>query len=241
MSETVSTRRRFAQRLFAEWLGTALLLAGVVGSGIMAERLSGGNIAVALLANAIATGALLPVLISVFGPISGAHFNPWVTLSEAWQGGRSGKRSEAGESRASLAHRLSEAAAYVLAQVTGAWCGVLLAHGMFALPLLQASQKARGGLAQMLSEAVATFGLILLIRRVAPVRPHLIPTLVGLYITAAYWFTASTSFANPAVTLARAFTDTFAGIDLQFVPGFIVGQSLGWFLAEITHRMLGDT
>jgi glycerol uptake facilitator-like aquaporin len=218
-------RRVFARRIFSEWLGTALLLAGVVGSGIMAERLSGGNMAVALLANAIATGALLPVLITVFGPVSGAHFNPWVTVGEAWH-----RRKGAGES-----------VAYVLAQGFGAWCGVLLAHAMFALPLVQASQKARGGAAQMLSEAVATFGLMLLLRRVAPSRPHLVPALVGLYITAAYWFTASTSFANPAVTLARAFTDTFAGIDLHYVPAFIAGQALGFVLAEITHRILGET
>ncbi len=212
-----------AIQLFSEGLGTALLLAGVVGSGIMAENLAGGNIAVALLANAVATGALLPVLISIFGPVSGAHFNPVVSALAAWKG--------------SLAW--GRAAGFVVMQGFGAWLGVLLAHAMFGMPLLQASEHLRSGLAQILSEVVATTGLLLLILRLAPREPSRLPMLIGLYITAAYWFTASTSFANPAVTLARAFTNTFAGIRLQDAPGFWLGQIAGLVLALLISRMLG--
>lgn len=198
------------RRIAAEALGTALLLAAVVGSGIMGTQLSGGNEALALLGNTLSTGAALVMLISVFGPISGAHFNPLVTAHFLARG----------EITAILA------AAYVTAQFIGAIAGVLLAHAMFALPLLEISTKLRAGLGQDIAEVVATFGLILTIAgaRHAPDRT---PLLVGLYITAGYWFTASTSFANPAVTVARALTDTFAGIAPTSVPGFIFGQIAG--------------
>lgn len=200
-----------ARRLVAEGLGTALLLAVVVGSGIMAERLAGGNVAIALLANAIATGAGLVALILMFGTISGAHFNPVVTLSEAWQ-----KNIPA-----------SEAVPYIAAQVAGAFAGVAAAHGMFDQALFAASQHIRSGPAQWWSEFVATFGLIGVIIGCSRSRPAATPFAVAAYITAAYWFTASTSFANPAVTLARAATDTFAGIRPSDALGFIVGQLAG--------------
>lgn len=200
-----------ARRLTAEGLGTAFLLAVVVGSGIMAQRLAGGNVAIALLANAIATGAGLAALILMFGPISGAHFNPVVTLSEAWQGNLSWK----------------EAAPYIAVQIVGAFGGVAAAHGMFDLPLFFASTHVRSGPAQWWSEFVATFGLIAVIIGCSRSRPSVTPFAVAAYITAAYWFTSSTSFANPAVTLARAATDTFAGIRPTDTPGFILAQLAG--------------
>jgi glycerol uptake facilitator-like aquaporin len=206
-------RERFdlMRRLAAEMLGTALLLAIVIGSGVMGERLAAGNAAIALLGNTLATGAGLVVLITVFGPLSGAHFNPVVTLVFA--------------ARREIPWR--EAAAYVGVQVVGAVLGVWLAHLMFALPVLEVSAKARDGWAQGLAEAVATFGLVLAILGSLRFRPSATPVIVGLYITSAYWFTASTSFANPAVTVARALSDTFAGIAPASAPGFIVGQLAG--------------
>jgi len=215
------------RRLFAEALGTALLLAIVIGSGIMGDRLAGGNDAIALLGNTLATGAGLVVLITVFGPISGAHFNPAVTLVFAL-------RRELG---------WGTAAAYLAAQLVGAILGVWAAHAMFAEPVLQVSAKLRDGPAQMWSEVVATFGLIATILGAIRFRPDATPVAVGLYITAAYWFTASTSFANPAVTVARALSDTFAGIAPTSAPGFIVAQLVGatagwlvfgWLLRERT-------
>lgn len=200
-----------ARRLVAEALGSAFLLAVVVGSGIMAERLAGGNVALALLANALATGAGLTALILMLGPVSGAHFNPAVSLSEAWQG--------------NLPRAL--VLPYLAAQCAGAVAGVLIAHAMFALPLLAASQHVRAGPAQWLSEFVATFGLLAVIIGCSRSRPSSTPFAVAAYITAAYWFTASTSFANPAVTLARSLTDTFAGIRPADAPGFIGAQLAG--------------
>lgn len=195
----------------AELLGTALLLATVVGSGIMGERLAGGNIAVALLANAIATGGILYVLITGLGPISGAHFNPGVTLIEAW------------------ARRLPRAQVpgYLVAQVLGALAGVVLAHAMFGLDAIQHGTHARDSAGELVSEVVATFGLWLVIATTSRARPAAVPAAVALYIVAAYWFTASTSFANPAVTLARAFTNTFANIRLEDVPKFVAMQAIG--------------
>lgn len=213
------------KRLAAEGLGSALLTAVVIGSGIMAERLAQGNAAVALLANAVATGAALAVLITVLGPISGAHFNPVVTVAFAV--------------RRDLSWRL--APGYLAAQAGGAGLGALLAHAMFALPLLQVSTQARGGPGQALAEAVATFGLLLTIFGALRFRPAAIPAAVGLYIAAAYWFTASTSFANPAVTAARMLSDTFAGIGPASAPAFIAAQFVGmaaalalstWLLSE---------
>jgi glycerol uptake facilitator-like aquaporin len=203
------------RRLAAELVGTTLLLAAVVGSGIMGDRLAGGNDAVALLANSLATGAALVAILLAFGPISGAHLNPCVSVSMA------------------VTKRLSpgDAAAYVCAQLAGAFAGVLLAHGMFGLPLAQRSHHARHGAAQILSEAVATFGLLVTIDLVGRSRPKAVPFAVAAWIVAAYWFTASTSFANPAVTLARALTDTFTGIRPADVPGFLLGQALGAFAA----------
>jgi glycerol uptake facilitator-like aquaporin len=204
-----------ARRVVAEAVGTALLLATVVGSGIMGDKLSGGNVALALLANTVATGAGLVALILTFGPVSGAHMNPAVTLADASQGG--------------LPWR--EVPAYVAAQVAGAFGGVALAHVMFAHPLFAASHHARGTGAEIASDFVATFGLLCVIWGVARRRADAVPFAVGAYITAAYWFTASTSFANPAVTLARAATDTFAGIRPADVPAFIVAQLAGAFAA----------
>lgn len=204
-----------ARHLAAEALGAALLLAVVVGSGIMGERLSDGNAAIALLANALATGAGLVVLITIFGPVSGAHFNPAVTAVFALRG--------------DMAWR--NAGAYVAAQVVGAILGVWCAHLMFGEAVIQVSTNLRAGPAQGFSEVVATFGLIAAIIGGLRARPDAVPWLVGLYITAAYWFTASTSFANPAVTLARALTDTFAGIAPTSVPGFLGGQVIGALLA----------
>ncbi len=211
-----------ARRLTAEALGTALLLAVVVGSGIMGERLAGGNVAVALLANTLATGAGLVVLILVFGPLSGAHFNPAVTLADALQGGLSWK----------------DTLAYLAAQLAGAFVGVAVAHGMFELPLYAASTHARTGPAQWFSEFVATFGLLATILGCVRQRASAVPFAVGAYITSAYWFTASTSFANPAVTLARAATDTFAGIRPADAPAFIVAQLLGALAATALFRWL---
>jgi glycerol uptake facilitator-like aquaporin len=200
-----------ARRIVAEALGTALLLAVVIGSGIMGERLAGGNAAIALLGNTLATGTGLVVLITVFGPISGAHFNPAVTLAFAI--------------RRELPARI--AFAYLTAQVAGAVVGVFAAHAMFAEPILQVSTKLRDGPAQAWSEFVATFGLLATILGTLRFRPDFTPLAVGLYITAAYWFTASTSFANPAVTLARSLSDTFAGIAPSSAPAFIAAQLAG--------------
>ena len=210
-------------RLFvAEFVGTALLLAAVVGSGIMGERLAGGNVAVALLANAIATGAALVALILTFGPVSGAHLNPVVTLADASQGGV----------------KWSSVPTYLAAQMLGAYGGVLLAHAMFGERIVMLSTKVRSGPAQVLSEGVATFGLLSIIWGCSRGRPSAVPFAVAAYITAAYWFTASTSFANPAVTLARAFTDTFTGIRLIDVPPFVAAQVVGGFAATMLFRWL---
>ncbi len=203
------------RRCTAEFLGTAFLLATVVGSGIMAERLSGGNAALALLANTIATGAGLLALILTFGPISGAHFNPVVSLSARWQN--------------QLSNR--EVVFYLIAQIIGAFVGVAVAHGMFGEPLFSASQHVRSGPSQWGSEFIATFGLVAVIISCSRSRPAITPVAVAAYITAAYWFTASTSFANPAVTLARAASDTFAGIRPMDTPGFIVAQLFGGWAA----------
>jgi glycerol uptake facilitator-like aquaporin len=197
--------------LAAEALGTAFLLATVVGSGIMAERLSGGNAALALLGNTLPTGAILVVLILVFGPLSGAHFNPAVTLAFALRG----------------QFAWNAVAPYVAAQIAGAILGAWVAHLMFDLPVWQLSTKIRSGSGQWLAEAVATFGLVLTIFGCVARTPAATPYAVGLYITAAYWFTASTSFANPAVTIARALSDTFAGIAFSSAPAFIAAQFAG--------------
>jgi len=211
-----------ARRAVAEALGTAFLLAAVVGSGIMGERLAGGNVAIALLANTIATGAALVALILTFGPISGAHFNPAVTLVDAWQGG--------------LAWR--NVPAYVAAQIGGAFAGVAAAHLMFGQPVFFASHRVRSGSAQLFSEFVATFGLLSVIWGCARLRSSAVPFAVGAYIAAAYWFTASTSFANPAVTLARAASDTFAGIRPADAPGFVIAQLAGAAAATALFRWL---
>lgn len=206
------------RRLAAETLGTALLLATVVGSGIMAENLAGGNNAIALLGNTIPTGAILIVLITMFGPVSGAHFNPAVTLSF-------------------LIRReitTSAAIAYVVVQITGGVLGTWAAHLMFTEELFQLSSHLRTGGAQWFSEGVATFGLVATILGTLRWRPESVACMVGLYITAAYWFTASTSFANPAVTIARSLTDTFSGIYPAHVPGFILAQLVGAIMATIT-------
>jgi glycerol uptake facilitator-like aquaporin len=213
----------FGRRLTAEFLGTGFLVATVIGSGIMGERLAGGNVAIALLANTIATGAALVALILAFGPISGAHFNPVVTLSDAFEGGM----------------RWKETPGYIAAQMLGAMGGAVVAHGMFALPAVSLSQHARSGAAQIFSEFVATFGLMCVIWGCAKRRPDVVAFAVGAYITAAYWFTASTSFANPAVTIGRALSDTFAGIRPQDVPGFILAQIGGGFAAALVFRWFG--
>jgi glycerol uptake facilitator-like aquaporin len=221
VSELVDRGRAVA----GEFVGTAFLLAAVVGSGIMGERLAGGNVAIALLANALATGAALIALIVTFGPVSGAHFNPLVTLTAGPRGGGAGT-----------------VAAYVTAQFAGAVCGVVLAHVMFGVPLVAWSTHARNGLPQVVSEAVATFGLLGVIVSSSRRTPSATPFAVAAYITAAYWFTASTSFANPAVTVARALTDTFAGIRPADVLWFIAGQAagagaaaavFGWLVPEV--------
>lgn len=199
-----------------------MLLAAVVGSGIMGERLAGGNVAIALLANTVATGAALVALILTFGPISGAHFNPAVTVADASQGGLA----------------WSAVPVYVVAQVVGAFAGVAIAHVMFGEPLFTASRHARDGLPQLVSEFVATFGLLAVIWGCVRSRAAAVPFAVAAYITAAYWFTASTSFANPAVTMARAATDTFAGIRPADAPGFIIAQLAGGGAATALFRWL---
>lgn len=211
-----------ARRLVAETLGTALLLAVVVGSGIMGEQLAGGNTAIALLANTLATGAGLVVLILTFGPVSGAHFNPAVTLMDAWQGGLPWK----------------QVPGYLAAQLLGAFLGVAAAHGMFDLPVFVASTHVRTGPSQWFSEFVATFGLLAVIWGCVRRHPGAAPFAVGAYITSAYWFTASTSFANPAVTLARAATNTFAGIEPADTPGFIIAQFAGAIAATVLFNWL---
>lgn len=222
-----------ARRIVSEAIGTGLLLACVVGSGVMGERLAGGNVAVALLANTLATGAVLVALIYSLAPISGAHLNPAVSAASA------------------LADELPwrELPAYIAAQVVGALAGVVLAHLMFELPAISISGHARAGLGQLLSEAVATFGLVLVIGRCASARAP-VAIAVGAYITAAYWFTASTSFANPAVTLARSLSDTFAGIRPIDAPGFIAAELVGaagavvllrWFAAPAEQLQRKDT
>lgn len=210
------------RRLIAEWLGTFSLLATVVGSGIMAERLAGGNVAIALLGNTIPTGAILVVLILCFGPISGAHFNPAVTLSFAI--------------RKEITARHSFA--YVLAQISGGIAGVLVAHIMFDNPLIDPSFKIRTGLGQWVGEFVATFGLVGTILCCLKARPTAIPYAVGLYITAAYWFTSSTSFANPAVTIARGFSNTFSGISPTNVAAFVLVQLVAAVLATLFYQWL---
>lgn len=211
-----------SRALAAELIGTAFLLAAVVGSGIMGDQLSGGNMAVALLANTLATGAALVALILTFGPISGAHFNPAVSIADASQGGLS----------------WTDAGAYSITQLVGAFLGLGLAHVMFGKALYLSSTHIRAGAPQIVSEAVATFGLLPVIWGCARNRPNAVPFAVGAYITAAYWFTASTSFANPAVTVARAATDTFAGIRPLDVPGFIAGQIVGATAATMLFKWL---
>ncbi len=216
--ETVDLPRRLA----AEALGTAFLLAGVVGSGIMGETLAGGNVAIALLGNTVATGAILVVLILIFGPVSGAHFNPAVTLSFFLQ----------------RAIGPRDALMYLGAQVVGGLIGVIAAHAMFDAPLLAASVNARTGFPQWTGEFVATFGLVATILGCLRARPEAVPFAVGLYITAGYWFTSSTSFANPAVTVARAFTDSFSGIRPMDAPGFIIAQLIGATAATMVFAWL---
>ena len=215
-------RANLLRRVVAEFTGTALLLAAVVGSGIMGERLAAGNVALALLANTLATGAALVAIILAFGPVSGAHLNPAVTLADLWMGG--------------IAKR--DAAAYVAAQVGGAFAGVAIAHMMFGLTVVQVSTHARSGPAQWLSEFVATFGLLAVIWGCSRTRAAAVPFAVGAYITAAYWFTASTSFANPAVTMARSMTATFAGVRPRDVGPFVVAQLAGAMSATALFRWL---
>jgi glycerol uptake facilitator-like aquaporin len=210
------------RRATAEFTGSLLLLAAVVGSGIMGERLAAGNIAIALLANTLATGTALVAIILAFGPISGAHLNPAVTLADAWLGG--------------IAWR--ETPVYILAQLAGACAGVAVAHLMFGLSFFAASTRVRSGPAQIFSEFIATFGLLAVIWGCARTRPSAVPFAVGAYIMAAYWFTASTSFANPAVTIARSMTNTFAGIRPADVAGFIAAQLAGAFGATLLFEWL---
>jgi glycerol uptake facilitator-like aquaporin len=214
-----------ARRVTAEFLGTGLLVATVVGSGIMGERLAGGNVAIALLANTIATGAAMVALILTFGTISGAHLNPVVTLADAIEHG--------------LPWR--EAPHYIFAQILGAVGGTIAAHLMFALPVVSLSRHARSGGAQIFSEFVATFGLLCVIWGCSRLRSNAVAFAVGAYVTAAYWFTASTSFANPAVTIARSLSDTFAGIRPIDVPGFILAQLAGGIAATFLFRWLVPT
>ena len=218
-------RFSLARRITAEGVGTCFLLAAVVGSGIMAERLAGGNVAIALLANTLATGAALTALILTFGSISGAHFNPAVTLADASQRGLS----------------WADVPFYIAAQIVGAFAGVAISHVMFQEPLFFASRHARAGTAQAFSEFVATFGLLAVIWGCARLRSPAVPFAVASYITAAYWFTASTSFANPAVTLARSASDTFAGIRPADAPAFIVAQLGGAAAATALFRWLIPT
>jgi len=209
-------------RATAEFLGTAFLVAAVVGSGIMAERLAGGNVALALLANTLATGAALVALILAFGPISGAHLNPVISLADAIEDGIGWR----------------EAFFYIVAQILGGVAGTLSAHAMFGLKVISLSHHVRGGPAQFLSECIATFGLVCVIWGCSRSRPDAVPYAVGSYITAAYWFTASTSFANPAVTIARSLSDTFAGIRPADVPLFIFAQFAGGIAATFLFRWL---
>ena len=211
-----------ARRTAAEFLGTLFLLAAVVGSGIMGDRLSSGNVAIALLANSIATGAALVALVLALGPVSGAHFNPAVTLADAWLGDTLWR----------------DVPAYIGAQITGAITGVLTAHLMFGEAVFTLSTHARGGPAQLFSEFIATFGLLAVIWGCGRPRPAAVPYAVGGYITAAYWFTSSTSFANPAVAIARAVTNTFSGIRPTDVSGFILFQLAGAFTASLLFRWL---
>jgi glycerol uptake facilitator-like aquaporin len=214
----------FGRRIFSEWLGTAFLLAAVVGSGIMGQKLSGGNVALALLCNTIPTGAILVVLILIFGPLSGAHLNPVVSLAFAM--------------RSELPWPL--AGAYIAAQVVGAVIGVWAAHLMFELPVLQLSTTVRVGWGQWTAEAVAAFGLLLTIFGCVAKTPSAVPYAVGLYVTSAYWFTASTSFANPAVTIARSLSNTFAGIAPGGVWAFIAAQLVGAGAAVLVAAWLWD-
>lgn len=213
-----------ARRLAAEGIGSFFLFAGVIGSGIMAEALAGGNTAIALLANTIATGAILFVLITMFAPVSGAHFNPAVTLVMAL--------------RRELPWR--DAAPYLFAQLSGGLLGAFAAHLMFELPILQASMKARSGPGQWTGEMIATFGLILTIIGTSKHRPTAVPAAVALYITAAYWFTSSTSFANPAITIVRSLSDSFAGIALTDVPMFVLAQLIGAAAGAVVGKMIFD-
>jgi glycerol uptake facilitator-like aquaporin len=213
---------RLAQRVCAEFLGTAFLLTAVVGSGIMGERLSGGNVAIALLVNSIATGAALVTLIFAFGGISGAHFNPVVTLADSLSGG--------------IAR--SDIFPYCLAQLAGSVLGTINSHFMFGLPTITLSRHARSGPAQFYAEIIATFGLLSVISGCSRLRPAAIPLTVGTYIAGAYWFTSSTSFANPAVTAARCITNTFAGIRPQDVPGFVLAQFLGGTAAFLLFQWM---
>ncbi len=210
------------RKLLAEMVGTAFLLATVVGSGVMAEQLAGGNVALALLGNSIPTGAILVVIILIFGPVSGAHFNPAVTLAFLI-------RREISPANSGF---------YVLAQIAGAFIGVWAAHLMFEMPVIQESLHVRTGAAQWFSEGVATFGLVLTILGCVRYRPKSVAMAVGLYITAAYWFTASTSFANPAVTIGRAFTDSFSGIRPTDMPAFVAAQLLGAVAAVWVARYI---
>ncbi len=212
-------------RVAAELVGTAFLLMAIVGSGIMGERLCGGNIAIALLANTIATGAALVALILTFGSVSGAHFNPAITLADAWQHGIPWR----------------EVPGYIFGQVIGAFLGVASAHLMFGLPLYSVSNHARSGAGQVFSEFIATFGLLSVVWGCSRLRSSAVPFAVGSYITAAYWFTASTSFANPVVTLARAATNTFCGIRPADVPGFVVAEFAGAAAATALFRWLVPT
>jgi glycerol uptake facilitator-like aquaporin len=211
-----------ARRLAAEFIGTAFLVAAVVGSGIMAERLAGGNVALALLANTIATRAALVALILAFGPVSGAHFNPAVSFADALERGL----------------RFAEAGAYMAVQICGGILGTLIAHRMFGLTFISISRHARSGPSQIFSEFIATFGLLCVIWGCSRSRSNAVPFAVGAYITAAYWFTASTSFANPAVTIARSLSDTFAGIRPADVLPFVLAQFLGALTATVFFRWL---
>ena len=218
MPDRIALKRRLA----AEAVGSFFLFATVIGSGIMAETLAGGNVAIALLANTLATGAILYVLIEMLGPISGAHFNPAVTLVFAQRGEMPWR----------------EVAPYLLAQLAGGLLGAWAAHVMFDLPILQLSVKSRTGIGQWTGEMIATFGLILTILGTLKHRPTAVPVAVGLYISAAYWFTSSTSFANPAIAIVRSMSDSFAGISPADVPAFIIAQLIGAFAASIAARRL---
>ena len=213
-----------SRAICAETIGSFLLFATVIGSGIMGERLSGGNVAMALLGNTLATGAMLFVLITMLGAVSGAHFNPVVTMVAALRGEIGG----------------ADALGHVTAQLLGGIIGVWAAHLMFGLPVLEISTKVRTGIGQWASEAIATFGLLLTIIGTVKMRPNWVPASVALYITAAYWFTSSTSFANPAITIARSLSDTFAGIAPANVPGFIVAQIVGALAAHLTAKVIFD-